>query len=80
MARTFVLLLVALSAAGCDTESCLDPLSRTCEPAYEPTFDNIFTNTLQPTCARSGSSCHAPEGAQNGVSFGTPDQAHKVLT
>jgi hypothetical protein len=44
-------------------------LNAACSPLYTPTFDQIFARTLQPTCAASGSSCHAAEGAKGGLVF-----------
>ena len=40
-----------------------------CTPAYEPTYDNLYANTFQPTCAKSGFSCHSPDGHQGGLNF-----------
>ncbi len=59
------LLLLAALLAGCGTP-CLDSVDASCTPLYAPTWDNVFTRTLEPTCGQPGGSCHAPEGAQGG--------------
>lgn len=52
----------------------------TCQPLYDPTFDNVYEKTLAKTCALSGSSCHSAEGAQGGLSFESADAAYEHLT
>lgn len=68
-------LMVALASCR-DNESADPPLvcldagaTGPCEPAYEPTYDNLYANTFQPRCAKSGFSCHSPEGHQGGLDF-----------
>lgn len=63
-----------LSVAACSgdptsSSACVGDLPAACSPLYTPTFDQIFERTLKPTCAVSGSSCHAPEGAKGGLVF-----------
>lgn len=50
-----------------------------CEPTYEPTYDAIFTRVLQPTCGKSGSTCHSSQGHQGGLSFEDADVAYDEL-
>jgi hypothetical protein len=50
-----------------------------CAPLYEPTFDQVFTRTLKPTCAKSGASCHASTGKQGGLVFEDADTAYRLL-
>ena len=81
-----VLALTAALFAGCsggeETEpsTCVEGLDLECQPLYAPTFDEIFSRTLQPTCAQGGSACHAPGGGQGGLSFESVDQAYTLLT
>lgn len=70
--------------AGCGGESappstCVAGLDRTCAPLYTPTFDQVYARTLKPTCALSGASCHASEGAMGGLVFADPDAAYAAL-
>ena len=55
--------LVALALASC-TPPCVE-VSTDCEPLYEPTFDNVWALTLEPSCALSG--CHVPASAPAGL-------------
>lgn len=78
MRRALVLFLIPMLAlAACPKDTAEDPvvcveagsLSGACTPAYEPTYDNLYANTFQPTCAKSGFSCHSPEGHQGDLNF-----------
>jgi len=53
--------------------------SAACTPLYEPSYANVFSKTLQPTCAKSGVSCHASTGKQGGVAFDDADVAYTQL-
>lgn len=53
--------------------------SAACTPLYEPSYANVFAQTLQPTCAKSGVSCHASSGKQGGVAFDDADVAYTQL-
>lgn len=67
--------------AGCgpgDEGTCVE-VDLACQPLYEPTFDNVYSRTLEPTCGAAGSQCHAREGAQNGLIFADPDEAYEHL-
>ncbi len=54
--------LVGLSASGCSSPnksgSCKAPAPTDCAQLYDPTYEQVFTRTLQPTCAAGGASCH----------------------
>lgn len=81
----FLPLLAALlpaAYAGCGPSSpaCVTDLSTSCAPLYAPTFDNIFSRTLQPTCAQSGGVCHDATAAQGGLFFADADSAYQLLT
>jgi hypothetical protein len=75
-------LLLALGIAtltpSCSGDECV-VVSSDCAPLYAPEFDEIFARTLQPTCAASGGSCHAPEGMQGGLAFADVDSSYAAL-
>ncbi len=56
-------IFATLSSSGCSSPgqagACKAPAPTTCSQLYDPTFDQVFTRTLQPTCAAGGSSCHS---------------------
>ena len=59
---------------------CLDAgVDESCTPAYEPTYDALYANTFQRSCAASGVSCHASTGKQGGVDFSDPEAAYESL-
>jgi Planctomycete cytochrome C len=51
-----------------------------CAPLYDPTFEQVFTRTLKPSCAASGVSCHASTGRQGGLAFADIDESYRLLT
>lgn len=73
------LALLGAPAACSDSSTCVE-VSTECEPLYEPTFQNIFTNTLQQSCGVAGSQCHAQEGGKGGLVFADIDDAYALLT
>lgn len=81
--RASALLAGALLASGCGGDepatACVQGLDLTCAPLYSPTFDQVFTRTLQPSCALSGASCHASEGAMGGLVLADADAAYASL-
>ena len=74
-------LAVALAATllACSEEPCVEGLTTSCATLYEPTFDNIFAKTLQPTCAAGGTACHSATGNQGGLSFVDVEQSYQAL-
>ena len=60
--------------APVDTGSCIQ-VDTDCLPQYEPTWDNVFAQTLQSTCGVGGSSCHSSEGAKGGLVLDDKDNA-----
>lgn len=71
----------AIASAGCGgggEGSCVE-VDLSCQPLYEPTFDQIHERTLVPKCALSGTACHSSEGAKNGLSLEDPDTAYELL-
>lgn len=71
-----IALMWGLACSGADR--CV-PVDTECQPLYEPTFANIFQNTLAPSCGVAGVACHAPEGAAGGLVFADIEQAHAQL-
>jgi hypothetical protein len=76
---------IAVGAAalgqGCSSggPACVTTLPADCAPLYEPTFDNVYSRTIAPSCAVSGASCHAAEGRQGGLAFPDADAAYAAL-
>jgi hypothetical protein len=70
-------LSLAVGCSGDDADSCLADLPSECSPLYPPTFHDVYTRTLKPTCALSG--CHAPSSAEGGLSIGTEDETYARL-
>lgn len=79
--------IVIAMAIGCSSSTssapdpvCLDePLDMECTPAFEPTYDALYTNTFQRSCTLSGVSCHASTGRQGGLDFGDADSGYAGL-
>lgn len=71
----------AIALAGCpgDELVCIE-LEPTCAPLYPPTWDNVFTNTIEPKCGTGGSGCHEGLNAKAGLRLDDPDTAHAMLT
>jgi hypothetical protein len=74
---------MALAACGCTgkgaASECVTSVSATCSPLYPPTFDEVYTRTLAPTCAQPGGVCHGSSGVQGGLFFATEDSAYGLL-
>jgi hypothetical protein len=68
----------AMTAPGCAGDECVE-VSTDCTPLYEPTFDNIYANTLLQRCAVGGGSCHLAGGNQGGLSLPDADAAYDAL-
>lgn len=86
-ALSLLIAVATFSVAGCpDTTPaapapiCLDAgVDPSCTPTYEPTYDAVYANTLHPSCAKSGVSCHASKGKQGGLNFDDADDAYAAL-
>ena len=61
--RGFVIVAGILLGACHDTGdgACVESPTE-CVPLYEPTFENVYANTIGPKCAVGGSSCHGSGG------------------
>jgi hypothetical protein len=72
---------LAILPAGCASDSipsCVK-VDTACAPLYAPTFENVYTNTLKPTCGSDAVSCHSAQGRQGGVNFASAGQAYDSL-
>lgn len=64
----------ALIACSSDPPPACITVDTACAPLYEPTFHNVYENTLKETCGSTQSACHSKTGKQGGMSF--EDEAH----
>ena len=72
-------LTLGLLTAACNSQwECVE-VDSDCTPLYEPTFDNVYEQTLQRSCAVGGGSCHEASGQQGGLAFDDPDEAYHGL-
>jgi len=71
--------MLALALAGCSGDECLTDLSADCAPLYEPTFQNVFDQTLKPSCGLPGISCHSADGRKAGLVMAEIEEAHRLL-
>lgn len=78
MIRPLGIALVLLLGCSGDDETCLT-VDSSCQPLYEPTFDEVFSRTLAVKCGVPGGACHAAEGARGGLVLDDPEQAHSML-
>ncbi len=68
-----------VACSGGDDDTCA-PVRAECVPQYPPTFDNIFQNTLVPSCGVAGSACHSADGAKAGLVFAEVERSYDLLT
>ncbi len=74
---------VALSALAATLVACSDDaggcveVDPECAPLYEPTFDNVFSMTLNDKCADGP--CHDAVSPKAGLSYVDPDEAYDQL-
>lgn len=81
---TSILLAVAATAllAGCPGEDelvCVT-VEPSCAPLYQPTWDNVFANTLAPKCGTGGTGCHEGAGSKGGLRLDESEIAYRGLT
>ncbi|HVK78891.1 MAG TPA: c-type cytochrome domain-containing protein [Kofleriaceae bacterium] len=79
--RTAAVAGLAVGLAGCpdDELTCVD-IDPACTPLYEPTWANVFDNTLAPKCGVGGSSCHGGASPWGALHLDDPTRAHADLT
>ncbi|MEX1362908.1 MAG: c-type cytochrome domain-containing protein [Nannocystaceae bacterium] len=70
--RSMALLAAALLLGACETDQpqdddgapmCVERDASACDPLYEPTWERVFTQTIQPSCGTAGIACHAQSDA-----------------
>jgi len=49
-----------------------------CAPQYQPTFANVYANTIKPDCGASRGACHT-DGGDSTLSFATEQSAYDNL-
>lgn len=65
-------LLVVLALAGCpqNPPPACTTVDAACSAGYQPTFDNVYKNTLHTgTCGDDNNSCHTNASHNGGLSF-----------
>jgi hypothetical protein len=68
-----------LAACGPDELPCVE-VSAICNPTFTPTYDQIFTEILEPKCGVEGGACHSQVGAQGGLVLdGNADESYLHL-
>jgi len=80
------LVLISVLLVGCPStedpppEACAERQDAgACVPAYEPTFANVFEQTLKPSCGKGGAACHTTRARQGGLAFEEIEDAYKGL-
>lgn len=80
---TTVATTVVAALGGCG-ESGAQPRCVTvdpaCTPRYEPTFPNVYNNTLRDSCGSQSGVCHSAQGRRGGLSLESSDVAYEQLT
>lgn len=76
-ALPLAVLAACLTACNGGGQTCIE-VNTDCDPLYEPTYENVFTRTLEPSCAVDGP-CHNAASAQGGLVYEDPDEAYDLL-
>ena len=77
--RLLVAAIALIAACASDPPPACITVDTACAPLYAPTFANVYTMTLQPTCGSTNSSCHSAAGLQGGMSFEDAAHAYAAL-
>ncbi|MEM7159069.1 MAG: hypothetical protein AAF799_39900 [Myxococcota bacterium] len=67
---------------GAAPSNCVERDATACTPLYEPTWDRVFSETLQPSCGVPGGACHGDStaiGASGGFLITDMDATHDML-
>jgi hypothetical protein len=72
-----LLALIVAAGTGCNGEECVE-VDLTCAPLYEPTFENVFEQTLVDSCGIVGP-CHNASAARAGLVFEDIDESYQLL-
>lgn len=78
LASLLTLTLAATAACGDPPLACAE-LDLTCTPLYEPTFDNVYANTLATSCGDDRNACHSASGRAGDLSLADPLTAYQEL-
>lgn len=84
-AAGLALAILTAGLAGCSddgggTLECVTDVDfATCQPLYQPTWENVHANTITRSCSTGGLSCHARAGAQGNVVLGDAAQSYQAL-
>lgn len=74
-----IALLGTIAGGGCDggaddgttlAPACVEVSPSSCAPLYTPSFDEVYTRTLVPSCASGGGSCHGNADASGAEAHG----------
>ncbi len=74
--------LVWTLACGGGGDGCVEVDVQGCTPAFDPTFDQVWAEVLEPSCTAPGTSCHGESraaGAGNGLILVELDSAYNAL-
>ena len=67
---------------GCDYDdpppACVD-IPGSCAPLYEPTFENVYNQTLSKKCSVANAACHSSSAAKGGLVLEGIDEAYDGL-
>lgn len=76
-------LLLVVLFCGCDDApapaACLSGEPADCAPLYDPTFENVYTRTLEPSCAVGGPACHGADGTAGNFRLADRASAHAAV-
>ena len=75
--RAAVLVGLALCLGGCPAELEPADVDPDCTPQYEPTYQNVYANTLEPDCSPFG--CHNGPNASGDMDLAEMDTAYDEL-
>lgn len=70
----------ALGGCSDDGQPRCVTVDATCTPRYQPTFANLYANTLRDSCGSQSSVCHSAAGRRGGLSMESADVAFAQLT
>lgn len=82
--RMIYVTVLALASAACSTDHASDAdcvqASLDCRPIVSPpTFDALYANVLQPSCAANTGRCHGSANFTGGVDMRTADSTYAAL-
>lgn len=75
----FALFLAPAACGDVGVSECGTPYDSACAPLYSPTFANVFSRTLKPSCGLPGANCHGGDGAKAGLAFVDEQRSYELL-